>query len=141
MIFWDTSALVRCFATGEPGYERARNLLLGDRNPHACTLIRAEAVGAIARGLRPDRRRAEAVLGTLESTLKHFTFVPVDDRLLEAAVRIIRKHLLRGADGVHLSAALMLRRELGRRHFRFATGDLEQAGAAREEGLRVIEPV
>jgi hypothetical protein len=141
VIGWDTSALVRCYATGEPGYARARNLLLGDQDPFASALIRAEATSAVVRTLGNDRRRAGAVLRALEETLAHFALVPVDDGQLEVAVKLVRKHALRAADAIHLAGALTLSRRLGRRQIRFATADREQAAAARAEGIRVIEPV
>ena len=62
----------------------------------------------------------------------------VDDRQIDVAVRLTQKHSLRGADGVHLAAAVSLASATGRRGFRFATVDSPQAKAATAEGLRVI---
>ena len=140
MIYWDTSALIRCYATGEPGYERSRSLLTGDQDPYASALIRPEATSAILRKLGPDRRRAQSVLNVMEESLKYFTLLPVDDGELESAVTLVRRHSLRGADAVHLAGALNLSKKLGRRYLRFATADREQAVAARAENLKVIQP-
>jgi len=47
------------------------------------------------------------------------------------------EHHLRSADALHVAAAFLLSKELGR-GLRFVTSDVEQAAAARSEKLRVI---
>jgi len=138
MIFWDTSALVRCYEPAAKGHARARNMLLREKHI-ACGLIQVEAVSAVVRRLGKDKRKARALLETIEEHLGHFVLLPLGDDLLERAAALALKHRLRAADSIHVAAAQMLARDLGRRSFRVATADVEQAAAARAEGLRVID--
>lgn len=138
MIFWDSSALVKAYAADERDHGKARSLLTG-RGPHAGSLLlAAEATSAVVRwaGLRRPR---EQILPLLKQHLERFHLVPMDADQAAAAVAVILRHRLRGADGVHLAAALTLARAAGRRELRVATADAELARAARAERLRVIE--
>lgn len=141
MIFWDSSALARCYAPSEPGHARARNLLQTRGRHFALKLIRPEVASAIVRRLKPDAARAGSLLAILEQELQHFDLVSIEDAHLDAAVELVRKHALRGADALHLAAALAASRDYGKRGFRFVSCDRDQAGAAKARGLRVIEPV
>ena len=70
--------------------------------------------------------------------LDHFDLSPLDERVLEKGIELVNHHALRAADAIHLAAAILLARDLGRRQMRFTTVDTEQAKAASAEGLRVI---
>lgn len=140
MIFWDTSAFVRGYATGEPGYGHVRSLLLQSGDHAASLLLRPEATGAVTRRFHPDRARVRTVLDLMQEHLREFVFVGLDPALAATASRLASVHRLRGADAVHLASALTLRREIGRRGFHFVTADHEQAAAGRSEGLRVVVP-
>jgi predicted nucleic acid-binding protein len=138
-MFWDTSAFVKCYGGLEPGHARARSLLFKEKGHKGSSLLWPESVSAIVRKLGPNRRLRESLLRLCEDHLKHFDLVPLDQAHMESAVRLIRKHGLRAADALHLAAALMLSREMGRARFRFATSDALQGRAARAEGLKVLE--
>ncbi len=138
MIFWDTSAIVKCYAALEADHARAKNLLLGSTGHAASVLLRPEATSALVRRSGSDRRLRDSLLELLAEHLRHFHIMAIDDHQIDVAVRLIRKHSLRGADGVHLAAAASLATAAGRRGFHFATADLPQAKAATAEGLRVI---
>jgi uncharacterized protein len=138
MIFWDTSALLRCYEPAGVGHSRARNFLLREKHL-ACSLIRVEAVSAVVRRFGRDQRNARALVKTIEEHLRSFTLVPVSEDLMERAGEIVWKHRLRAADAIHVAAARTLARELGRTRFRVATADGGQAAAARAEGLKVLE--
>ena len=140
MIFWDTSALVKAYFEPEPGHARARNLLLGSEPQCASTLILPEAAGAITRRAGRNIRLRDAVLNLLEEHLEGMNLTPMSEPDIGLSLKLIRRHSLRGADAVHLAAALLLSKERGNRKFRFITADAEQAAAARAEGLRVLEP-
>jgi predicted nucleic acid-binding protein len=139
VIFWDTSALVKCYGGLEPGHARARSLLLQEKGHKGSSILWPEAVSAIVRKLGANRRIRESLLRLCEDHLKGFDLMPLDQGQLESAVRLIRKHGLRAADALHVAAALVLSRELGRTRIRFATSDALQARAARAEGLKVFE--
>jgi predicted nucleic acid-binding protein len=138
-MFWDTSALIRCYDPGEPGHARATNFLLAERAHEASAFIVPELVSAVARKLGRDKRNREALLKTIDGHLAFFDLSAVADGHLEEAVRLIRKYSLRAADALHVASALILRKELGRRSFAFLTADREQAVAARAERLKVFE--
>jgi len=140
MIFWDSSALARAYFESEPGHARAKSLLRSPGRKHGSALLRPETASGVVRRYRHDRTLIEATLDLLVDHLKDFDLVPIDDDLIERAVGLIRKHSLRGADALHLAGALVLARDLGRARFRFVTADAKQAAAAREEGLKVIQP-
>jgi predicted nucleic acid-binding protein len=85
-----------------------------------------------------DRGTLSALLKALEGHLAYFDLSPVDDRVLDAAILLIERYALRAADALHLAAAVLLSRDIGRRQLRFATLDAEQAAAATAAGLRVL---
>lgn len=139
MIFWDTSALIKCYARLEPGHARAKSFLIREKGHKGSSLLWPEAVSGIVRKLGANKRLRDSLLRLCEDHLKHFDLVPLDQAHMETAVRLIRLHGLRLADALHLAAALILSRELGRARIRFATSDAPQAAAARAEGLKVLE--
>src|SRR2546428_517646 len=114
MIHWDTSALIKCYVALEEGHARARSLLLQEKGHKGSALVWPEAVSAIVRKLRGDRRLRDSLLNLLDEHLKQFDLLPVDQAQLELAVKLIQKHRLRSADAIHLAGALFLARDLGR---------------------------
>ena len=140
MIFWDASALIRCYVADEPGSARARHWLTHEEGHQGSALLVAEAISAIVRRLRPNRRLIDRQLGLLEEHVAGFALVPVGEAQLEGAERLIRKHALTAADAIHVATATLHARDLGIRTMRFATCDAAQAAAARAEGLKVLEP-
>lgn len=139
MIAWDTSALVRAVVSSEPGHEKARSLLERAVPQGGSLLLKPELSGAVARRLADDGRLAASLLRRLEGAWKTFSFVPLDGAQAAQAENLARAHRLRGADAVHLAAAVWLAAELGRRSVRLASAGAEQLRAARALGLRVIE--
>lgn len=138
-MFWDTSALVRCYDPGEPGHARATNFLLAERAHDASAFIVPELVSAVVRKLGRDKRNRDALLKTIEGHLAFFDLSAVAEGHLQEAVRLIKKYSLRAADALHVASALILRKDLGRRSLAFITADREQAEAARYERLKVFE--
>ena len=137
MIFWDTSALLRCYDGQEPSHLRAKNLLLREKGHLGSTLLALEASSGIVRRLKGKGQRS-VLLGLLKDHLRHFDLVPLDQAQVDRAVRLVERHGLRAADALHLAAALLLAREIGRRALRFLSADVEQVQAAAAEGLRFI---
>lgn len=137
MIFWDTSALVRCYSKGEPGHGRAANILASKERQSGSVILLPEATGALARMAGSDRALRDKVLKDVRSALAEFELLPADIAQGELAVRLAVERGLRGADALHVAAACLLARELGR-GVRFVTSDVDQAAVARSEKLRVI---
>jgi uncharacterized protein len=138
MIFWDTSALIKCYGASERDHERALNLLSRERGHKGCVLLKLETIGGLVRKSGPDRALRESLLRLAEDHLSGFDLIPADPALLDLGARLILKHALRAADALHLAAAVSLARVLGRRKLHFATADAEQADAAAAEHLKTI---
>jgi predicted nucleic acid-binding protein len=137
MIVWDTSALIKCYGL-EADHERAVNLLTRERGHAGCVLLRLETTSALSRRIGSGRALRDSLIGRAEDHLKLFDLLPLDSRLLDLGIRLILKHSLRATDSLHLAAAILLAREVGRRKLHFATADAEQAEAAAAENLKVL---
>jgi predicted nucleic acid-binding protein len=75
----------------------------------------------------------------VEEHLRHFGLSAVDQVHIDLAVRMIKRHRLTAGDALHLASAIALSKAVGRRTMRFATADGDQAQAARDEGLKVLD--
>jgi len=138
VIFWDTSALVRCYSKDEPGHGRAANLLASRERQSGSVILLPETIGALARMAGSDRALRDKVLKDVRSALAQFELMPADVAQGELAARLAVDRGLRGADALHVAAAFLLSKELGR-GLRFVTSDVDQAKAARSEGLKVLQ--
>jgi predicted nucleic acid-binding protein len=141
MIFWDTSALIRCYEAGEPSHARAKTLLLREKLHVGSALIRLEAASGIHRRFARDRAMMVPLLRTVDEHLAHFDLSPIGERVLDRGIALIKRHALRAGDAIHLASAILLSKDLGRRQLRFATVDAEQGAAAAAEGLKIIRLV
>jgi predicted nucleic acid-binding protein len=137
MIFWDTSALIRCYEATEVGTHAP--LLLHEKGHVGSVLIRIEGVSAVRRRFGRDKAMQTALLKSLNEHLDHFDLSPIDSDVLDTAIALVDRHSLRAGDALQLAGAVMLLRTLGRRQLRFATVDAEQARAARAEGMKVLQ--
>jgi predicted nucleic acid-binding protein len=137
VIFWDTSAMVRCYAAHEPGHGRAMNLMTSRERNAASVLLIPEVAGAVTRLTGKNRPLAERLLRKVRDDLASFELLPADIAQAELAARFALNSGLKAADALHVAAAFLLARELGR-GLRFVTSDVEQAAVARSEKLRVI---
>ena len=140
MIFWDSSFFLRAFDRRESGHGHAQSLISGREPQAASLLLRTEAISSAVRKAASDSSLRDTWLRLMEASLREFTLFTLSDALVADAEKLIRAHRLRSADAIHLATALFAARELGRRGFRFATADKEQALVARARGLRVVEP-
>jgi predicted nucleic acid-binding protein len=138
-MFWDTSALVRCYDPAEPGHERARNFLVSQKDHKASAFIIPELVSAVVRKLGRDKRNREALLETIEQHLSFFHVSAVDQQHLDETARLVKRYSLRAADALHVASAVILRKAMATRSIAFLTADVEQAKAARAEKLKVFE--
>ncbi len=108
-MFWDTSAIVPSFLR-ESASEQMEKLLGGDRQVAIWWATPLECQSAIHRRHRraplPDTALQEAFrrLKILAETAE--TVSPTDD-VLRKAGRLLARHLLRAADALQLSAALV----------------------------------
>lgn len=137
MIFWDTSALVRCYAAREAGHDRAMSFLASRERMSGSVLLLPEVSGALSRLAGANRALAAGLLRKFREDVAVFELLPTDIAHAELAARFAGEQRLRGADAVHLATACLFAREF-RRGFHFVTSDVDQAAAARSEKLRVI---
>lgn len=147
----DTSALVKLYAA-EPGSERVRDLLRSAAGPAAtarvmvCDLAFPEAVATLAR-MAEERRLTRAVharaLDRLRSDLDGGAPIVVvqSSGAMELAARVAGSQRLRGADAVHVAAALLVRAVAPAGvEVWFVSADEAQCRGAAGEGLPVFHP-
>ena len=91
-----------------------------------------------ARDRRVTRRAADRLQLRFDRDWKDAFVLGFSNSLAESAALLVRRHVLAGADAVHLATALELHRELG--DVRMATFDARLWVAARTEGLDVWPP-
>lgn len=149
--FLDTSAFARIYS-GEPGQERVRDLVRAATAPTpsarvlVCDIILPETVSALSQRLsRGEMRRGEFERAA-EKVLRDLTLaspyvqIHSSDVMADSA-SLIRQHGLRGADAVHLAAALAARASVPfRGELLFVSCDHAQIRAARVEGFPVYHP-
>lgn len=141
MNFWDTSALIRCAHGHEDGHGRALNLLRQKVRHCGSVFLALESVAAISRASSGDAATRRRNLNWLRLQLERFDLVEVRQELIDHAVGLSEKHLLRAGDALHLATALSMNlSKKGRRRLVFVTCDADQASAVEEEGLRVVRP-
>ncbi len=138
MIFWDTSAFLKCYAATEADHARALNLLTREKGHKGCAMLPLETISGLVRKSGANRALRDSLLALTQSHLDTFDLLPLDRPLLDLGSRLVVRHALRAADAIHLAAALLLARDLGRRTLHFATADAEQASAAAGERLKVL---
>lgn len=154
--FFDTSSLAKLFIV-EPGTTRVRAIFQAakaqDPGAHValCDLAHPEAVAALRqivqrgeggrRGISPAAlRRTLPELATLLSGELTFSIVQASAVIAQAAEVAARYHV-KGADAVHIAAALRLHRRLAAgEEFWFVSADVRQGEAARQEGMPVLDP-
>lgn len=154
--FLDSSAVVRFYAL-EPGERLVRNLARSavafpaSTTLVVCDLAYPEAVAALHRIVRGNdaARRGlswaalRLILPQVREDLtpgSEFLVIPASDCMADAA-QMATRHAVRGADAVHLAAALQVREFVapGER-FVFVSDDIAQCRAAEGEGLEVLRP-
>ncbi|MFH1146524.1 MAG: hypothetical protein V1736_02305, partial [Pseudomonadota bacterium] len=74
-----------------------------------------------------------------EADWKSFVIVEFQDELLPVMKRLAQKHALKGADLVHLSSVLWLRKAV-REKMIFVASDVQLLRAAEAEKIEVINP-
>jgi predicted nucleic acid-binding protein len=156
VFFLDTSAVVRMY-TVEPGWQWIRNLIrsatMGSGTVRVCfcDLALPETVSALRqivqkpdaarRGLsRAAMRQALPRVRTDLSNSSPLVAVPASG-CMPLAAEVVERQEIRGADAVHLAAALTARDTIaGDAPFAFVSHDQRQCRAAQREGLEVITP-
>ncbi len=141
MIYLDSSALVKRYIE-EEGSDKVNALLEDTSVAAASRLAYPEILAAITR----RHRAAEIETGTFERIKKAFkvdwtslTVIEMHKEVFQFIDEVIAKHALKGADSIHLSTALWLRK-VTKEDVVFVASDLELLKAAKAEKLSVCNP-
>lgn len=139
ILYLDTSSLVKLYVT-EPHAEEVK--LWTDAATAVVTsrLALPEATSAFARRHREGDLTEDDFIRArhaLEADWARFVVVEIDEHL---AADLAARHPLRGADAVHVAAALAVRQLDSPVAVSFSTFDMRQRAAARAEGLTILVP-
>lgn len=112
MLFFDTSALVKRYAT-EPGTETVDELIDStDQSIVITTLSVIEMTSAVRRkqnvGRLTERQRDDLLAAFFTEATRAFTIVPVDDDAFVEAFELVLEDDLRTLDALQLGSALYL---------------------------------
>nr|WP_240978777.1 type II toxin-antitoxin system VapC family toxin [Longimicrobium terrae] len=153
MYFLDSSAIVRLYVV-EPGWSTVRELVRGAAaDPPraricACDLALPETISALQqistgpnagrRGLSPAAYRRTLPLVRAQMLETEAAVSITASSCIPLAADVVDRRKVRGADAVHIAAALTARETMGTGlPFVFVSGDARQCRAAEEEGLPV----
>lgn len=149
--FLDTSAFVRIYS-GEPGQERVRDLVRAATAPTpsarvlVCDIVLPETLSALGQRLAKGQMTKASYGIAVERVYQDLTvacpFVQVHSSdVMADSASVVRQHSLRGADAIHLAAAIVSRASMPHGgDFCFVTCDHAQLRAARAEGFLVFHP-
>lgn len=141
MIYLDSSALVKRYVE-EKGSDAVDFLLRAELPAAVSKLAYPEILSGFARKYRSreiSKKDFDSLAERFETDWQHFVIVEFHDELLSRIKTLIRKHYLRGADSIHLSAALWLR-DAVKKDITFVASDNALLEAADKEGLEIINP-
>jgi len=141
MMYADSSVIVKRYYE-ELGTERVRERFAGAERVFTSRLAYAEVHAALARKRR-ERAISEAVYrrsaSAFESDWAAYDQIALDAATLGAVPRLVHRYSLRGADAVHLAAALWLREHAGNPLELWASHD-GLVDVARRERLAAVNP-
>jgi len=142
MIYYlDSSALVKRYAA-ESGSDRVAALVEGDHKLAISWLAVPETLSAVARRAKGGSICTEdfaSIRSQLNLDMQRFMIADVCGAPIDGIELLIARHALRGADSIHLSTALWLRKET-KSQVIFVASDNELLIAARAERLKTLNP-
>jgi hypothetical protein len=146
--YFDTSALAKRYV-GERGTDWVRNVAETDVNSeiHIVRIIGPEIVSAFYRKVRLNEmspEEAQRVTHLFSDDVRNqYQVIEVTEELVNIAMSLAQRHVLRGYDSVHLAAALETYTSLANTSmalFTFVSADVGLNRAAQSEGLSVANP-
>ncbi len=141
MIYFDTSALVKRYVK-EKGSTRVDALLADADSVATSRLTYPEMLSAFHRRWREGSYSEDwlnRIIGNFETEWDNFIVIDFQEEFYRSAKDLIRKYSLKGADSVHLSSALWLKRATGENPT-FAACDKNLLEAAKAERLKSADP-
>lgn len=142
MIYYlDSSALVKRYAA-ESGSDSITALVEGDKKIAVSWLALPETLAAVARRAKGGSVSAEdlkSIRSQLHRDMQRFMIVEVSGAPVDGIEALIVRHALRGADSIHLSTALWLKKAT-KSPVVFVASDNELLAAAHAERLKILNP-
>lgn len=141
IIFIDSSALVKRYII-EHGREKVNSLIEDASLVTVSRLAYPEVLSALVRRratLKLTDEEFVTLLCGFRNDWEQLTVFDMDDETMQYVDSAIENHRLRGADGIHLSTALRIRKALSP-DLVFVASDRELLAAARKERFKVINP-
>ena len=138
ILYLDTSSLVKLYVE-EAHATKVREWVEEAELIATCRVAHPETISALDRRFRSGDFSKQDYELLIDGFAKDWlNFVVLDFDEMEAG-RLVRKYGLRGFDAVHLSSAIMMRRDDGLALF-FSSLDEKLNKAARAEGLEMLVP-
>lgn len=142
MIYYlDSSALVKRYAA-ESGSESIAALVEGDAMIAVSWLALPETLAAVTRrgkGGSISTEDLKSIRNQLHRDLQRFMIVEVSGAPVDGIEALIDRHALRGANSIHLSTALWLKKAT-KSPVIFVASDHELLAAAHAERLKILNP-
>lgn len=139
--YFDSSALVKRYVA-EEGRDTVNSLIEGASLVTVSRLAYAEVFSALMRR-RPvfiaDDAEFGARIEEFRDDWRAFAVFDMNEDVLGEVDRVIETYRLRGADSIHLSTALWIRKALSP-DLVFVASDRELLAAARKERFNIINP-
>ena len=138
ILYLDTSSLVKLYVE-EAHATKVREWVEEAELIATCRVAHPETISALDRRFRSGDFSKQDYELLIDGFAKDWlNFVVLDFDEMEVG-RLVRKYGLRGFDAVHLSSAIMMRRDDGLALF-FSSLDEKLNKAARAEGLEMLVP-
>ena len=142
MIYYlDSSALVKRYAA-ESGSDSITALVEGDEMIAVSWLALPETLAAVfrrAKGGSISTEDLKSIRNQLHLDMQRFMIVEVSGAPVDGIEALIARHALRGADSIHLSTALWLKKAT-KSPVVFVASDHELLAAAHAERLKTFNP-
>ncbi len=139
--FFDSSALVKRYIN-EPGREKV-NLLIGSASLVAVSrLAYPEILSALTRRrstLNLTDKEFVILIEAFKTDWEQLAIFDMDNETMQYVDGVISQHHLRGADSIHLSTAIWLKKHINA-EITFVTSDRELLSAARKERHQTLDP-
>ena len=136
LIYLDTSSLVKLYVEEENSGE-VEDMVQSSKVTATSLVAYAEARAAFARRFRErafSSRQYRELVSSFDEDWDNYLIVRVTKELVQLAGDLAEKHGLRGFDAIHLSSALILRKELSS-PVGFSCYDINLFNASQLEGL------
>jgi predicted nucleic acid-binding protein len=141
LIYFDASAAAKRYFL-ESGSDRVNELWNGVEYFSSLVILQCELTSALNRRRREralPRGAYSAIREQIQDDLAKVQMVPINDRLIRLALRVLDTHPLKVLDSLYLAGALGLAQDL-KEPVLFVSSDRQLLQAAQVEDLRTLNP-